>query len=375
MERKIEVDPDRIRELKKKIQKESTTHLFGLDSSSGLVAECPFAQVPYTDKITGVKLAGQPHVMFKGGTGIGKTDLVQSFAMSLEAKFSRISCTPDLMPYDITGGQVLVENLKGERRVQFKPGPIFAHIVLLDEANRCQSKTKGAILEAMEERSHTPKTEYINDDDRVVNGALPLFPLSANYSDITSPRFFMVFMTENIFGEEEGTYPNTMAELDRTTLAIPIERPSFEEEKKIRAANVLGKSIKPIVNLEEILACADWITKNVEYSPQADEYLTRLLRNTDPHPKVTDPKSKLGKFLAEYVQVGESPRVNFHLEAVPRVRAFFEGSLKVKPDHVKAVAPNVLAHRLVLKPGKEFTTTKEKVLEEILRLTAQPPWK
>lgn len=369
-----EVEPTQIKELKNKIQTKATTWLLGLNKPAGLLAECFFMQVPYTDKITGTKLSGQPHIMFKGGTGIGKTDLAQSGAGTIQAKFSRISCTPDMMPYDILGGQILVENTKGERRVQFKPGPIFAHLVLLDEANRCQPKTKSALLEAMEERSISPKTEYIDDAERVV-GTLPLFPLSGDYHDTVSSRFFMVLLTENIFGEEEGTYPDPMAQRDRVTLTISIKRPSLAEEKQIRAANVVGKTIEEVSDLAEILACADWISRNVKNSPQADDYLTRLLRNTDPDQKVTDPHSKLGRYLAEYVLVGASPRVNFHLEAVARVRAFFDGSMIVKPEHVKTVARNVIVHRLFLKPGKEFKTTTEEVFEEILQMTEMPEWK
>lgn len=368
------VNASHIREVHKKILEQTTCWLFGLDEPAALLAECLFMQVKYTDKITKTAKLGQPQVMFKGGTGIGKTDLVQSLAMAFKAIFSRISFTPDLMPYDILGGQVLVENTKGERRVQFKPGPIFAHLILADEANRGQPKTKSAMLEAMEERSITPKTEYIDDKERVV-GTLPLFPLTGDYRDITSPRFFMVLLTQNIFGEEEGTYPDPMAQRDRVTLTITIKRPSLEEEKKIRAANIVGKSIREVSDLTEVLACADWINQHVKNSPQADDYLTRLLRNTDPEPDVTDPHSKLGRYLAEYVAVGASPRVNLHLEAVARVRAFFDGSLVVKPEHVKAVARNVVVHRLILKPGKEFKTTVEDVFEEILHMTEMPPWK
>ncbi len=204
---------------------------------------------------------------------------------------------------------------------------------------------------------------------------MPLFPLSGNYNDTASPRFFMVMLTQNIFGEEEGTYPDPMAQRDRVTLAIPIERPSLEEEKQIRAANFVGKSIKKVSTLEEILVCADWIFQNVKNSPQSDDYLTRLIRNTSPDPKVTDSHSKLGRYLAEYVSKGASPRVNLHLEAVARTRAFFEGSKIVTPNHIKAVASSVIVHRLILKPGKEFKTTPEEVFEKILEMTEQPEWK
>ncbi len=368
------IDAGYIKELRRKIRAETTKCLFGIDKAADLLTECLFMLVPYDDSITNTKLAGQPHIMFKGGTGIGKTGLAKSIAGSLRGVFRRIQATPDMLPYDILGAPVLVENLKGERRVQLKPGPIFANIVLLDEANRMHPKTKSALLEALEERSATPKNEYIDDEDKVIE-TLPLFPLSGDYQDMISPRFFWVLLTENIFGEEEGTYTNPMAEIDRITLTIPIDRPTFEEEKKIRADNVLGLSIEPVSNLQEVLNCSYWVNQNVKFSSVANDYLTLLLRNTDPSPKVTDPKSKIGKYLKEYVKVGASQRVNFHLEAVARAHAFFsDESLVVRPEHIKDISRNVITHRLLLTPGKEFQTSKEEVLEEILRLTGIPKW-
>ncbi len=372
------IDRNYIKELRKKIKAETTKCLFGIDKAANLLTECPFMLVPYDDSITKTKLAGQPHIMFKGGTGIGKTGLSNSIAGSLKAVFRRIQATPDMQPYDIIGAPVLVENARGERRVQLKPGPIFAHVVLLDEANRMHPKTKSALLQALEERSVSPKNDYIDDEDKVVE-TLPLFPLTfpitGDFRDVTSPRFFWVLLTENIFGEEEGTYANPMAEIDRITLTINIDRPSFEEEKKIRADNVLGLTIEPVSDLQEILNCAYWINQNVKISSMANDYLTLLLRNTDPNPEVTDPKSKIGKFLREYVRVGASPRVNFHLEGVARVHAFFsDDSLLVKPEHIKDIAGNVIEHRLLLAPGKEFKTTKQEVFAEILRLTDLPEW-
>ncbi len=367
------VDANRVREVKRAILDQTTKWLFGLEKSANLLTEALFMLVPYSDTISGTKMVGQAHVMFKGGTGIGKTDLAQSVAKSFRATFRRISATPDLMPFDILGGQVLVENRKGERRVQFKPGPIFAHVFLDDEANRMNPKTVSAMLEAMEERSVTPKGDYIDDADHTLQ-TLPLLPISGDIHDLVSPRFFWVLLTENIFGEEEGVYANPMAQVDRITLTIPIERPVKKEEKKIRVGNVDGKSIEQVSDLQEILACAHWINKNVKTSEPASDYLTQLLRNTDPNPKVTDPRSKLGKFLKQYVKVGASPRVNFHLEAAARARAFFAGSLIVRPEHVKSIAPNVITHRLLLTPGKEFKTPKEDVVDEILSFTDMPKW-
>ncbi|MBI2063076.1 MAG: MoxR family ATPase [Candidatus Yanofskybacteria bacterium] len=369
-----QITADYIRNVRNKIYEQTIRWLIGLEKPLGLLTEDLFILVPYSDEIGSIKSVGQPHIMFRGGTGIGKTDGSKSLAKSIKANFKVIQGTPDLLPYDILGGQVMIENAKGERRVQFKPGPIFNHIILIDEGNRMPPRTKSALIQAMEERAISPKSDYIDDSEQVMP-TLPLFPLSGDYNDIKSPRFFMVLLTENIFGEEEGSYPNPMAELDRITLTIPIDRPTLEEEKKIRAATVIGKKIEQVTDLQEVLACAHWINMHVETSSMASDYLTRLLRNTDPNPKVTDPNTLLGKFLKENVAVGASPRVNFHLEAAARVRSFFDGSMEVRPEHVKEVAGNVIVHRLVLAPGKEYTTTKEIVFEEILAMTEQPKWR
>lgn len=367
------ITPEYIRGVRNKIYSQTTQWLIGLDKPLGLLSEFIFMLIPYSDEIGSVKSLGQPHIMFRGGTGIGKTDGSKSLAKSIKANFKVIQGTPDLLPYDILGGVVMVENLKGERRVQFKPGPIFNHIILIDEGNRMPPRTKSALIQAMEERAVSPKSDFLDDSEHIVQ-TLPLFPLTGKHDDIVAPRFFLVLLTENIFGEEEGSYPNPMAELDRITLTIPIDRPILEDEKKIRAENVVGKKIEPVTDLWKILACAHWININVRTTNAASDYLTRLLRNTDPNPRVTTPDSKLGKFLKENVAVGDSPRVNFHLEAASRVRAFFDGCMEVRPEHVKAVSRNVLVHRLVLTPGKEFTTTKEEIFEKILEMTEKPEW-
>lgn len=375
------VTPERIREVKQKIFEQTTKRLFGLGEPANILTECLFMQIPYSeDKGSqpsdnkAPKLMGQPHVMFRGKTGIGKTDLSLSLAGTIRGVYQRIDGTPELMPSDITGSQIMVENTRGERKVQFQPGPIFGHLVLIDEASRIQPKTKSAILRALEERSVKPSSEYIDEKDSVIPVALPLFPISGKPSDFDSPRFFMVLLTQNIFGDDEGTYADPMAQIDRVTLTIPIKRPVKEEEQKIRSRNVIGKTIEQVTDLEEILACAHWIEQNMKISERANNYLTQLLRNTDPDPDVTDPESTLGKYLNEYIEVGASPRTNFHLEAVAKVRAFFDGDMIVKPEHVKAVAESVIVHRLRLTPAKRRNTRKEDVFKRILEFTEIPKW-
>lgn len=373
-----DMTPEFIMRIKEQIKTLVSTWLFGLEKPIERRVESLFVLQSYSDKISGTKRLGQAHVLFRGLTGIGKTDLEQSIALSINAISKRIQGDPEMMPRHVTGGSKFVESLSGERKVVFEPGPLLAHLVLVDEANRMRQNTFAAVIEAMEERSITPKNEYVDERDRAIR-TLPFFPITGKYDDFESPRFFQVALTENPFGDEEGNYPNPQALLDRITLSISIERPNFTDEKKIRAKNVVGKSIKPVTNLAELLACAQYIFNEVDLSPRASEYLTLLLRNSNPpdpnRPDIgKNSPPELTEFVKNHVQVGASPRVNFHLEAVARVRAFFSGSNIIKPEHVKEVASEVISHRLRLVPGMEFETTKEKVFAKILELTEIPPW-
>jgi MoxR-like ATPase len=144
-----------------------------------------------------------------------------------------------------------------------------------------------------------------------------------------------------------------------------------EDEYKIVARNVVGKKVQKLTNLYEVLDIAHFIFDNVSMSEYGQQYKVRLIRNTRPH-RV---QGRATRTVKEYLRVGISPRVHFHLEAVARTFAFFNGDRIITPDHIKAVAPHVLAHRLVLKEGMEFSVTKEEILSQIIRDTEVPPWK
>ena len=365
------VDIDRATEVVQRVQKASTTWLFGLDEAARVLSWAFFTLIPYTDKLRHVKALRQPHVMFKGPTGTGKTDLVTACAMAIDAKFERIQGLPTYMPEDILGYETIVEDLDGTRRIHFKPGKLMAHIVLIDEDNRLTGKTKAAVLEGMEESSATLSSDYGNlgvGETKMI----PLFPLSGDFSDVDGPRFFMVICTENIFGEEEGTFPNPVAQLDRTTLSIYLGDPEHEaDEANITARKVVGKKVEKLTNLYEVLDIAHFIFDNVAISDYGNQYKVRLIRNTRPH-RV---EGRATRTVKEYIRVGISPRVHFHLEAMARTFAFFNGDMLVTPDHIKAVAPLVLAHRLVLKEGMEFSITREEVLDQIIKDLEVPPWK
>lgn len=362
---------DRAMEVIKRIKAEASKWLFGLDEATDSFAHILFTLIPYTDKQTARKLTAPGHTLFMGATGVGKTDLCNTFAMAIEAKFTRVQGSPDLMPGKIVGEETLVENKEGGRDIVFVPGPLFTHILLLDEANRMPPKTKAVILEGMEEHSVTIKTPHKNNE--MAERTFPLFPLSGKLDDIDGPRFFILCSTQNMFGEEEGTYPTPVAERDRYTFSIRMNYPEkIEDEMKINSKNVIGKKIEKVTDLPEVLAIGQYIFDNVKEDERVAWYRSDLLRNTRPE-QVTGRASDIVK---ENIRVGGSPRVNFHLEAAARTAAFFEGEMVVTPDHVRKVATMILQHRLVLKEGVEFTgVTPESIIEEVIKGTDIPKWK
>ena len=363
------VDRDRANEVVQRFQSESTKWLYGLDDAARILSWAFFTLLPYTDKLSQGKKLRQPHIMFRGPTGTGKTDLVSACAMAIDARFERIQGLPTYMPEDILGYETIVEELDGTRKIHFKPGKLMAHIVLIDEDNRLSGKTKAAVLEGMEESSATLASDYGNLAEGKM---LPLFPLSCDFNDIEGPRFFMVICTENIFGEEEGTFANPVAQLDRTTLSINMMDPEDEaDELNISARNVVGRKVEKLTDLYEVLDIAQYIFDNVGMSDYAQQYKVRLIRNTRPHRVM----GRAARTVKEYIRVGISPRVHFHLEAVARTFAFFNGDMTITPDHIKAVAGPVLAHRIVLREGMEFSVDKDDLLQQILRDMEVPPWK
>ncbi len=376
------ITPEEIRENEIRIRSETGTCLLGLEDPIRELVRSLFMEIPYTDKVTGIKSLGQPNVLFASRTGIGKTDMIESLSMCIDAKSSRIQGTPDLQPQDFIGDYVFAENARGERTLRFVPGKIFANIVKIDEINRARPQAKAGLLEALEEHSITPPHEHVDigdGQDRMFQ-KMPLFPVSGRYDDFEGPRFFMTLSTQNVYGEEEGAYDSPMAEIDRTTLVIPIRRPSFEKEMQITSKNVVGKKIQKVTDLYEILKAAQFIHDNVKIHDQALEYRTRLIRNTDPEALVDDVRrglkvsSALLEYVTSHIEVGISPRVEFHFEAVARVHAFFEGSMVVKPEHFRAVASQVLTHRIKLLPKKARKVKREEAFDHILKETEVPLW-
>ena len=366
----IEKNPSKIFELEQKIRMALATWLVGLDDPIRILARTLFVSIPYIDKLDGTNKLGQAHVLFSSGTGMGKTAMAQSLALALQAKNTRIQGEPTLLRPDITGSDRMIETAGG-RRVVFEPGPIFAHVVLFDEASRTHPKGKAVLMEGAEERSVTCSRKFMGEDGKT-EITLPLFPLSGRYDDFDSPRFFMLLFTQNPIEEEDAVYPDPKGQVDRITLSIPLDYPGREKEKDINAESVTGKRIEPVSNLYEILAATRYIFDRVKESERAKEYRVDLINNT--RPSQVRGKPGFVDYVKKHVLKGISPRTHLHLEGVARIWAFFAGDTIIKPEHVKAVAPLVLTHRLFLTPAVEYTKTKEEVFREILENTRIPRW-
>jgi MoxR-like ATPase len=257
------------------------------------------------------------HVLLVGVPGLAKTLLVSSIARILDVSFKRIQFTPDLMPSDITGTNVLEEPEAGRRAFRFLAGPIFANIVLADEINRPPPKTQAALLQAMQEREVTVGQETMN-----------------------LPEPFFVIATQNPI-EQEGTYPLPEAQLDRFMFDIRVGYPSYEEEKKILAATTKGEhpelkkvlSGKAIVNLQKLVT-------SVPISDYTTEYVTRLVRATRP----ADPLAP--QFIKDLVDWGAGPRAGQNLIYGGKAMAAMDGRFSVSLDDIRKVAIPVLRHRI-----------------------------
>jgi MoxR-like ATPase len=264
-------------------------------------------------------LLANGHALLVGVPGLAKTLLVQTLADALDLDFSRIQFTPDLMPTDITGTEVIEEDRTTGRRVfRFQKGPIFANIVLADEINRTPPKTQAALLEAMQERAVTAAGETYE---------LP-------------PPFF-VLATQNPI-EQEGTYPLPEAQLDRFMLELPIYYPSRAEEEEVamRTTGEEEREVRAVLSASELIAIQR-LVRRIPAPPSLVSFAVRLARSTRPG-------GEAARVASKYVSWGAGPRASQYLVLGAKARAASQGSAMPSFDDVRAVAPAVLAHRLVL---------------------------
>ncbi|MRG97923.1 AAA family ATPase [Polyangium spumosum] len=265
-----------------------------------------------------VTLAARGHALLVGVPGLAKTLLVASLARALDLSFGRVQFTPDLLPADITGTDVLHEQ-HGSRTLRFMPGPIFHNLILADEINRTPPKTQAALLEAMQER-------------KVTVGAAT-HPL---------PDPFQVFATRNPI-EQEGTYPLPEAQLDRFLLEIHVDYPSEEEEREVAKRTTSGKApqIEPVLRAADVRA----IGKLVPRIPVTDEAVSlavSLCRATRPT------AGKVAREVKEYVRYGAGPRGSQALVLAAKARAALRGEAAADVDDVRAMLVPALRHRIVL---------------------------
>jgi MoxR-like ATPase len=272
-------------------------------------------------------LIAEGHVLVEDVPGVGKTQLAKSIARSIDSVFQRIQFTPDLLPSDVTGVSVWDRN---RNEFEFKPGPIFANIVVGDEINRASPKTQSALLEAMEERQVTSDG---------VTRALPL------------P--FMVMATQNPL-EHEGTYPLPESQLDRFMMRVVIGYPSRQKELEILDTHGVRSTfhdLQPVVSvaeIDELVATA----REVTVSASVKTYIVDMVEGTRQHPDVL---------------LGASPRSALFLQRLSRARAASQGREYVIPDDIKVLAHPVLEHRMGMRPEAQMRgETLPDLIDEIM---------
>ena len=255
------------------------------------------------------------HTLLVGVPGLAKTLLVQTLSSVLELDFQRIQFTPDLMPSDITGAEILDES----KAFRFNKGPIFSNIVLADEINRTPPKTQAALLEAMQERSVT------------IAGEQHLLP-----------KPFFVLATQNPI-EQEGTYPLPEAQLDRFMTQIEMTYPSFEEEKEVirRTTGLSKPSLNVVLRQQELIDYQQFI-RSMPITDAALEYAVRVVTLSRPNlPGSMD-------FVNQYVSWGAGPRAAQFIDLAAKCKAAMRGAFTPNIDDVSEVIPNVLRHRVFL---------------------------
>jgi MoxR-like ATPase len=287
-----------------------------------------------------IALLSDGHALLVGVPGLAKTLLISTLADALDLKFSRIQFTPDLMPSDITGTEILEEDrATGKRLFRFMRGPIFANVILADEINRTPPKTQAALLQAMQERSVTAAGDTMKLD-----------------------RPFFVLATQNPI-EQEGTYPLPEAQLDRFMLELRIGYPTRQEEERIAMQTTAGDlaEIRPVLGAEELLQLQR-LVRRVPAAPSLVSYAVRLARATRPD---DDDAPELTR---RYISWGAGPRASQYLVLGAKARAALSGRGVPNLEDVRAIAPSVLRHRMVssFQAEAEERTTAD-LVEELIQ--------
>ena len=265
-----------------------------------------------------LSLVAGGNVLLEGVPGLGKTQLVKALAQVCALDFSRIQFTPDLMPADVTGTDIIVKK-EGRNEFEFQPGPVFANLLLADEINRATPKTQSALLEAMQEHTVT-----------VGNNTYSL------------PEPFMVLATQNPI-ENEGTYPLPEAQLDRFLFKIQVDFPTFAELKQIMDITVTNKQVQlnHVLSGDDIMSIRQYINE-VPMAEEVEAFALRLVIST--HPEVPG----ANEIAKKYISCGASPRAAQAIFRTSRAKAMLEGRYNVSFEDVESVALPALRHRVTL---------------------------
>lgn len=323
------VDPDRYAEIALSIEREIARIIVGQRDLVRTVLVC---------------LLCEGHALLEGVPGLGKTQLLKTLSDVVHLEFSRVQFTPDLMPADIVGTQVLQEDESGHRQFRFRPGPVFANLVLADEINRATPKTQSAMLEAMQERAVT-----------VAGETRPL------------PRPFLVMATQNPL-EMEGTYPLPEAQLDRFLLKALVPFPSAEDLVAVvdRTTGGAPPALDRITDGPTIAAMIE-LTRQVPVASHVLRHAIDLVVATHPDSETAAPLVK------KYVRFGASPRGAQALVLAAKSTALLDGRPSVSIADIRSVAPAALRHRLVM--GYEASAdgvAADDVVHDVLAVVSEP---
>jgi MoxR-like ATPase len=311
------------------------------DANKRIVAELGKVIIGQTDVIDELMIAifARGHCLLVGVPGLAKTLLVSTLSRALSLSFNRIQFTPDLMPSDITGTEILADDPEsGERKFKFLRGPVFANIVLADEINRTPPKTQAALLEAMQEKK-----------------------VSAGGESFTLEEPFFVLATQNPL-EQEGTYPLPEAQLDRFLFNIIVDYPNRTEEIDMmkRISGDFESNLDTVMDRDEIIALQDTV-RRIPVADHIFEYASTLVRATRPDDE------EAPEFIREWLSYGAGPRASLYLITAGKARAALRGRLHMAIEDVQALAPAILRHRIILNfAARSEGMTSDDVIRKLL---------
>ena len=285
-----------------------------------------------------IALLCKGHVLLEGVPGLGKTLIIKTISNILDLSFNRIQFTPDLMPSDITGTEIISQNANsGERELKFIKGPIFSNIILADEINRTPPKTQSALLEAMQESKVTTGGETYSIDQP-----------------------FFVLATQNPI-EQEGTYPLPEAQLDRFMINVLIQYPSFKEEQDVVKSNTTSNSyqLKSIISKNDLLDFQQLVI-NVPVSDNLIDYAVKFVHSTRPgnnSPEITN----------KYIEWGAGPRASSYLIMAAKAKAILNGKATPDVEDINLVIKSVLRHRIIINFNAEAEGMKvDDILDKLI---------